>query len=314
MKEHAIAEWKPRKVEEIASLINEYPTVAAIDMQNLPARQLQTIRAKIRDKARIEMTKKSLIKQALESCEKPAAKELAQYIFGMPAILFSKADAFELFSLLKQNMSEAPAKAGQKAPEDIVIPAGPTSFPAGPIISELGEAKIKATIKEGKVVILNDAVIAEKGSEISAVTAGILTRFGIRPMKIGLNIVAALEGDSVYSRDVLDIDINQYKENLLLAHQNAFKLAVGVGILTKETVVFQLQKAYLEAKALAVSQNMLADGVKEQVLSKVAAQVEQLKKNLPEVKIEEKPAEESQLKIKESESSELKKEDKNQGE
>lgn len=312
MKEHKIAQWKLEIVEEIAGLIDKYPTVAIIDMQNLSSKQLQAIRAKIKDKALIRMTRKRLIKRALEACKKSEAKELLTHIKGMPAIMFSETSAFELFDTLKQNMSEAPAKAGQEAPFDIIVPAGPTPFAPGPIISELGAAKIKASIQEGKVVVVSDSVVAREGEAISESAASILNRLGIHPMKIGITIRAILENSEIYTREVLDIDKDKYVNDLLLAHQNAYKLAVSLGILTKETVIPQLRKAHSEAKHLALSQNILADEVKEQVLAKVESQVEHLKESLPEVK--EEKSEEPKEEVKEEKTEEPKVEEKKEEE
>ncbi len=281
-----VAEWKPKLVEEIASLIDKYPTVAVIDMQNLPSKQLQRIRAKIKDKALIRMTRKKLIKRAIEACKKSSAKELIGYIKGMPAVMFSEVSAFELFDTLKQNMSDAPAKPGQQAPFDIIVPAGPTPFAPGPIISELSAAKIKASVREGKVVVVSDSIVARQGEKISDKAATILTRLRIHPMKIGINICVVLENDEIYTREILDIDKEQYIKDLVSAYQNAYKLALSVGILTAETVIPQLQRAHSEAKRLALVQNILADEVKEQVLAKAGSHAEKLKESLPEVKEE----------------------------
>ncbi len=286
------AAWKPKIVQEIVQNIEKYPTIAVIDMMYLPSKQLQIIRAKIKDHALIIMTRKRLIKHALENCKKPSVNQLLEYITGMPALLFSDMNAFELFAVLKANMSDAPIKAGQEAPYDLIVPAGPTPFAPGPIISELGAAKIKASIQGGKVVVVHDSTVAKAGEQVSEAAAGILTRLGVHPMKIGINIQAVLEKEDIYTKAVLDIDSEQFTQDLLLAHQNAFKLALGLGILTKETVIPQIQKAYLEAKQLAISQNILADEVKNQVLAKVNAQVEHLRESLPEAKVEaEKSAE-----------------------
>ena len=88
------------------------------------------------------MSKKELIRRALESTK----KQLIDYLDGMPAILLSELEPFELFSLLKENQSAASAKAGQIAPKDILVNAGPTQLVPGPIVSQLGAAGIKSGI------------------------------------------------------------------------------------------------------------------------------------------------------------------------
>jgi len=146
----------------------------------------------------------------------------------MPAILATKDDAFALASTLKKSRSMAPAKAGQTAPNDIIIPAGPTSFSPGPIIGELGAAGIKAGIDAGKVVIKEDSKALAEGDVITPQLAGILTRLGIEPMEIGLNLLAAFEEGMIYTKSVLEIDEQEYIDNLNAAVSDSFALALGI--------------------------------------------------------------------------------------
>jgi len=61
-----VAEYKKRIVENIVKLAKEYPIVGAVNMENLPAPQLQAMKAQLRGKVVLVMTKKRLIKIALE--------------------------------------------------------------------------------------------------------------------------------------------------------------------------------------------------------------------------------------------------------
>src|SRR3989344_5351981 len=123
---HHIAEHKKKKVADIVRWISEYPVVAAIDMENLPAPQLQKMKAQLRGQIIIAMTKKRLIKVALEQAKenKKGIEQLETYLKGMPALVFTKENPFKLSKLLKKSKSPAPAKAGQTAPSDIIVPKG----------------------------------------------------------------------------------------------------------------------------------------------------------------------------------------------
>ena len=54
------------------------------------------------------------------------------------------------------------AKAGETAPEDIVIEKGPTSFKPGPIVGELQQAGIPAAIEGGKVRIRETKTVVKE--------------------------------------------------------------------------------------------------------------------------------------------------------
>ena len=139
-----VPENKQKLVQRIADLIDKNDIVAVVNMENFPAKQLGSMRSQLRGKVVLLMTKKRFIKLALEKAKKQNIKELEKYIKGMPALLFTQENPFSLFKLIKKNKSNAPIKAGQKAPNDLVVPAGPTSFSPGPIIGELGGFRIKA--------------------------------------------------------------------------------------------------------------------------------------------------------------------------
>jgi large subunit ribosomal protein L10 len=292
-----VQQWKKDMVTQIAQELPKYETVALINLENLPSRQSQLIRSKIKEHAKIIVTRKSLIKLAIEKSGKSDLKQLEEHMTGMPALILTNKNAFDLFQLLKANMTSAPAKTGQTAPEDIWVKAGPTPFAPGPIIGDLGAANIVAGIDAGKVVVKKDSLVVKEGEKVPAAAAAILSRLDIKPMKIGLNLVAASEGGQVFMRKTLNIDVDQVIEDLKTAILNTKKLAIGANILTAETAPIQLQEAHMNAKKLAIGAEILCDETKEYLIKKADAQATALKDKVPdtpviEEKVEEPKAEE----------------------
>lgn len=265
-----VALYKKRIVEDFVKLFNEYPIVGVVDMENLPGKQLQRIRRALRGKVVLRMTKKRLMRIIVEQVkeEKKGIEALEKYMGGMPALLFTKEDPFLLSKIIQKNMSQAPIKEGQVAPNDIEIKAGPTPFSPGPIIGELGQLKIKATIERGKVVIVNDTLVVEKGEVVSKKLAAILTRLGMEPMQVGLNLVAVYDNGEILTKDVLFVDEQEYLDNMALAHSWALSLAIEVGFPTVETIKIFVSKAHYSAKALALKVNWLTDETAKQLLAK----------------------------------------------
>lgn len=303
-----VAKWKEATVKELKKKIESSPTIALIDMTNLPAPQLQVIRGKIRSRATILMARKRLIKRALEESQKKEAAKLVNEIRGLPALIFSEEGAFELFKVLKENVSEAPAKGGQIAPDDISLKAGPTNFPAGPIISELAGLGIKTGIEAGKVVIKVDKLVVEKGDKITKEAAGLLARFGLKPMKIGINLISALEKNDIFPGTVLDINVEDYKRRLIEAHQNAFKLSVARGILTESNKEYLIKKAHLDAKAIALKAEILTEETKAELLKKAESQALALKENVGNIDVAKSQPEETREDKVDAHSNEIKEE------
>ena len=275
-----VSDTKTKTVEEFVKLINEYPVIAIVDVENLPARQLMHMRHSLRGKAHLLMTKHRLMKIALEKSNKKDISKLAEHFRGMPAMLFSKENPFSLFKTLKKSKSAAPIKAGQVTPKDILVKAGGTGFAPGPIIGELGSFGIKAGIDGGKVAIKEDKVVAKEGDVINAKLAGILQRLEIHPMEIGLNLTAAYENGDILTKNVLDIDEDAFLDSIKQAYSDALRLTLSLALPTKENIVMLVQNAHRDAAALALEQMIMTKDNKEQILAKAEAQARSVKNKI----------------------------------
>ena len=271
--------YKKEIVDALVKMINEYPIIGVVNMENLPAPQLQKMRAQLRGKFFITMTKRRLIKLAFEQTKsnKKGIEQLENNLGGMPALIFTKENPFKLSRTLQRNKSPAPAKAGQTAPRDIVVNKGPTPFAPGPIIGELAMVGIKSGVEGGKVAVKEDTVVAKAGEKIKPKVAEILTRLGVQPMEVGLDLVAVYENGIIYGREILSVDEKEYLSRLNNAARWAFNLAIEAGYATKSTIQVLLGKAHNDAKNLGVSQNILEKGIIESLLGKADSQMKSVK-------------------------------------
>ena len=274
-----VAEYKKEIVDALVKMINEYPIIGVVNMENLPAPQLQKMRAQLRGKFFITMTKRRLIKLAFEQTKsnKKGIEQLENSLGGMPALIFTKENPFKLSRTLQRNKSPAPAKAGQTAPRDIVVNKGPTPFAPGPIIGELAMVGIKSGVEGGKVAVKEDTIVARAGEKIKPKVAEILTRLGVQPMEVGLDLVAVYENGIIYGREILSVDEKEYLSRLNNAARWAFNLAIEAGYATKVTIQVLLGKAHNDAKNLGVSQNILEKGIIESLLGKADSQMKSVK-------------------------------------
>lgn len=288
-----VAEYKKKVVKNIVDLSSQYPIVGVVNMENLPAPQLQKMRAKLRDKIKFAMTKKRLMKIALEQIKssKKDIEKLEEHFIGMPALIFTKENPFRLSKMLKKNKSAAPAKAGQTAPKDIIVPAGPTSFAPGPIIGELSQIGIKTGVEGGKVAVKEDSVVVKKGEKIKPKVAEILTRLGIEPMEVGLDLVATYEDGIIYSKDILDIDEDKFMADLRGCANGAFNVAIFVAYPTKDTIEHLISKAFNDSKALGLSENIIDEGIIDELLGKAHRQMMGLS-STANIEVKEEPKEE----------------------
>jgi large subunit ribosomal protein L10 len=288
-----VSDQKKKIVKQIVDLISKYPIIGAVNMENLPAPQLQKMRDQLRDKVTLLMTKRRLMKIAIEKSKetKKGIEDLEPHLKGMPALLFTNENPFKLYKILQKSKSSAPAKPGQTAPKDIVIPAGPTSFMPGPIIGELGALGIKCGVEGGKVAVKEDSTVVKEGEKIKPKVAELLTRFNIHPMEVGLDLTATYENGIIFGKDVLAIDEDKFNADLSNAGRWAFNLAMFTGYATKDTIKPLIGKAFNEAKALGLSQDIIDEGVIDELLSKAERGMLNLK-NTANIEVGAKPKEE----------------------
>ncbi len=282
-----VSEKKKQEVEDIKSLVRKYNVLGIVNLENLPADQFLKIKHKLRDKIFIKTSKKRLTKIAFAQLEKEKKEisKLGEMIRGSPALLFTNEDEFKLQKNLNKNKSSTFAKAGQTANKDIMISAGPTPFAPGPMIGEFGQLGIKTQVVEGKIHIKEDKLLVKEGEEINPKIAGMLAKLGIEPMEIGLNLLFTYKNGEILTKDVLNINEQEFLNSLKLAYQESINLAVNSAYPVKETIEILLRKAQLNAMALESKVPKLNS---QESIQEKPEPVAEEKKTEPVVKEEEK--------------------------
>jgi len=269
------SQYKKNEVENIKKLMLKYRVISVGDIKSLPSKQFQSIRDKLKNKVLIKVTKKRLIRKAIESLKEKDLKPLEKYLENsMPVLIFTNEDPFKLYKLFKKSKSMVAAKPGQIAPNDLIINAGPTNFTPGPIIGELGQVGILTSVEAGKLAIKKDIILVKSGQVINDKQASVLAKLGIEPMEIGFNIVGVYDDGMIYDKSSLDFDEEKLLNDIKLAHNYALSLAMKIGYLTRETIKMLIAKASLQARAL----NLILEPKIEQEKEKIKTVEINLKK------------------------------------
>jgi large subunit ribosomal protein L10 len=280
-----VASWKKEMSQKLAELIEKYPVVAIADLQKVRSSQIQEIRKKLRGQAEVLVAKNTILKKAAGELgeKKPNIGKFTEDLAGSNLLLFTGMNPYALILFLNKNKVRVPAKAGDTATSDIIIPGGNTGLQPGPVISEFGEVKVTTRIEGGSIWVARDTVVAEKGDTISPKLASLLSKLGMKPMEAGLTIVRAFDEGAVFKPEDLVFDIEAYKSELLEACRGALALAVETEYLVPETAPTIIGNAFREALYLAneaefpTSEN-IEDLVKRaysemRILSDAAAQI-----------------------------------------
>jgi large subunit ribosomal protein L10 len=250
-----VSEGKKIVVGELSKLFKEHKTILIASIKNIPGSQFQEITKKLRGKTIVKVPKKNLVFKAIDSSKDAEIKKIEEKIDRDFALLFSNMDCFDLAMELIKNKSPSKAKAGQIAPFDIEIPAGPTDLVPGPAISELGALGIQIQIEGGKITIKSPKTVCKKDAKIPNNVADMMSKLNIKPFTIGFIPVAGFDNEKKIFYSEMNIDPEKTLQNLKESYGKALPFAVNIGYATPETITFLIGKAGMHEKAIEKLQN-----------------------------------------------------------
>jgi len=274
-KTETIPAWKEAEVEELVAVLERYDSVGIIDVQGIPSRQLQQMRADLHGTAELRMSRNTLIQRALERVEE-GLEELVPSVSGHVGIIGSDDNPFGLFQQLEASKTPAPIGAGEVAPNDIVIPEGDTGMDPGPFVGELQTVGAAAQIMEGSIKVTEDSTVAEQGDVVSEDLAAVLDELGIEPKEVGLDLRAVVSDGVLFEAEDLDIDLAAYEADLKAAAARGRNLSINAAYPTAQTVGALLAKASGEAKSVGLQAEIESPEVLPDLVGRADAQVRAL--------------------------------------
>lgn len=252
----SIRHEKLERVESVRKTLVAQPISAVVGIRGVPAAALQSMRREFRARGHpILVAPNSAIRHAIESAvtDRPSLRPLLDQVDDQTAILSAQGNPFSLYQEFTKTRSATPARGGEIAPNDILVPAGTTSLKPGPIVGELQHAGFPAAIEKGKVTLKKDTLIVKAGHPISREVAGLLTRMDILPLEVGLTLRALVDGETFYAPEVLAVDLTERRNDVLRAYRRALGLALEIAYPSSETVPLLVARAHRRALALSVA-------------------------------------------------------------
>ena len=267
-----VPQWKIEAVEELKRMFQEYPVVGIANFRGVPSSQFQSIRREMKKEVRLRVVKNTLLRLALESLGGDF-KKLEDYIEDQVVVVASKLNPFKLFKKLEGTKEPSPLKPNQVSPVDVVVEAGPTNFPPGPILGEIQAGGIPAAIEKGKIVVKNTVTVVKAGEIVKPDVARALNLLEIKPIHIGLETKALMENGILFTPGDLAIDEAKVFEDFVEAASRALNLAVNSAYVTEETAEILIQKAFMDAKSLAINAVIFEKEVTGDLISKAYSEM-----------------------------------------
>ena len=264
-------EQKEELVDRFKGHLEDYTVVGMLDMHSLPAKQLQDIKKEMKEFAMVRMSRKTLMNLSIDQADREGIEQLKENDATQPAFIFSEKDPFQLYSLIQSNKTAAAASGGEEAPADIEVSEGDTGIGPGPMLGKLQQVGLNVQVQDGSIAVQDSAVIIEQGDTITKEDAEILNELGIEPLEIGLDLKVAFSQGELFTREELDIDVDEYREDIEAAASGAFNLAVNAGVVNETTAPTLVQQAVRKARNLSVSEGLPEEDTIEDSVSLAAS-------------------------------------------
>jgi len=270
-----IPDWKREEVAALVDLIDRYDSVGVVDVEGIPSRQLQAMRADLHGSAELRMGRNSLIRRALEEVD-AGVETLVDVVSGQVGLIGTNDNPFTLYRRLEGSKTAAPINAGEVAPNDVTIEAGDTGIDPGPFVGDLQQVGADARIQEGSIRVLSDSTVLEAGEEVSAQLANVLAELGIEPKEVGLDLRAVYADGVRFEPDELAIDLDAYETDVATAATRARNLAVETAYPTDATIATLLSTARGDAIAVGLEAGVEDPAIMDELVARADAQVRAL--------------------------------------
>jgi large subunit ribosomal protein L10 len=295
MPSQQILQEKIGEVEQITQLIKQYKVIGIAGLKKVRATQLQELKKNLIGKVYMKVIKNTLIRLAVENCkEKPELNKLEQHLTGANVYLLTDLNPFTLALILERGKVRTTAKSGDTAAFDVIVPAGNTGQPPGPIISQLNAVGLPTRIESGSVWINKDTLVVRKGEVISERLASVLSKLGIKPVETGLLMKAVYADGLIITQEQLRIDVDGAKQSLEKAQTDAFTLSISIAYPTQENILMLLQVAHQKGYALSMNATIPTKETAADLIRKAHTQMLSLSSRLPTLEQKTETAEKSE--------------------
>jgi len=239
--------------KKLQNLLDEYPQIIIVECDNVSSNQMQKVRTVLRGKAVLLMGKKTMMRKAIRQHihQNPQAEHLLPHLYGNIGFVFTKQDLNEIRDLVTSLKVGAPAKAGTIAPNDVIVPAGPTGLEPTQT-SFLQALNIGTKIVKGQIEILAPATLIHAGEKVGQSEATLLSKLNIRPFSYGLVPRVVYDHGLIYESKVLDMTLADVSAVVAKGVSNIAALGLQIGYPTMASVPHSIMNGFKNLVAIAI--------------------------------------------------------------
>ncbi|RSH85753.1 ribosomal protein P0 (A0) (L10E) [Saitozyma podzolica] len=249
---------------KLKALLEQYPSIFIVNIDNVSSQQLHMIRVSLRGKGVVLMGKNTMVRRAVRGFlgEFPQFEKVLPFIKGNIGFVFTSGDLKDIREIIVSNKVAAPARAGAVAPNDVFVPAGNTGMEPGKtsFFQALG---IPTKIARGTIEIVNDVQVVSAGNKVGTSEATLLNMLNISPFTYGMTVVQVYDNGAVFPSAILDIEESTLLSQFTSGISTIAAISLAIGIPTVPSVVHSLVNSYKNLLAVSLATDYEFEGSKK---------------------------------------------------
>jgi len=240
--------------KRLIGLFQKYKSVLVFNANNVGSNQLQTVRIVLRGRAEIIMGKNTMIRRILRDyiSEDPKVENFLRCVAGNVGFAFTDEDIVDIRTVIESQTRPAAAKVGVIAPNDVVVPAGPTGLDPGQT-SFFQAMNVATKIVKGQIEIVNKVNLITKGNKVGSSECSLLAKLNICPFSYAPSVVFIYDEGSVYTPEILDLNDDDLLSKFFNGVRKVASISMAVGYPTLAAVPHYIAGAFQKMLALAVT-------------------------------------------------------------
>ncbi|KAJ8521129.1 hypothetical protein ONZ45_g2155 [Pleurotus djamor] len=250
--------------QKLKELLNKYPSIFLVNVDNVGSNQMHQIRVALRGKGIVLMGKNTMVRRALRSIlsEFPQFEKLLPHIKGNIGFVFTSGDLKDVRDIIVANKVAAPARAGAFAPKDVTVPAGNTGMEPGKtsFFQALG---IPTKIARGTIEIVSDVKVVEAGTRVGSSEATLLNMLNISPFTYGMTVVQIFDSGNAFSPEVLDVAEEDLVNRFLSGIKTIAAISLALNYPTIVSIVHSLVNSYKNLLAVSIATEYTFEGAEK---------------------------------------------------
>jgi len=252
---------KEKYFVKLRELMETYPSIFVVNVDNVGSNQMHQIRVALRGKGVVLMGKNTMVRRALRSIlsEMPAYERLLPHVKGNIGFVFTSGDLKDVRESITANRVRAPARAGALANVDVVVPAGNTGMEPGKT-SFFQALQIPTKIARGTIEIVADIKVVTAGTRVGSSEATLLNMLNISPFTYGMTVLQIYDQGTCFHPDVLDVDEKDLIDKFLSGIKTIASLSLALHYPTIVSIVHSLVNGYKNVLAVSLATDYTFEG------------------------------------------------------